>query len=449
LSNIVSLMANRTMRSLSQMFPDAFGGHLATGTKRRHATEYGWPDRITFAHALEMFQRNGLAQAAIRKTRAKTWQTDPQLRYGEEGDDATALETAVAERFTRIRLWQQLAEADMRGMVGAYGAAILRVGDGLDMHQPLGRAPGLENLVEVIPCWESQLRVAGIVADLADPFYGRPEMWTFHESAVTSPANPSAIRSFSVHPSRVLVFSRDGTLDDRSQLEAGYNAALDAEKVMGAGAEGFFKNSKGVPHLDLAEGTTFEQLAEAMGVQPEDVADKVSQIVRDFISGHDAALVTQNMKATFPNITMPQIAQFWDVSVRTFAASQMIPSHILTGMQTGERASKEDAEEWARTCTARRNGEIVPAIREMTERLVGAGVLPNRPWQVRWDGLMDDGPDAMIARAKSLSEINKNEGGAVFEADELRVSAGFPADIGDDTMRDDRDPRATEGDDAE
>lgn len=425
-------------RTLAGMFPEHFA--TLSNVKRVHADEYGWPDRLTFPDLLRMYRRNGLAAAAVNAFKSKTWQDVPVLRVTEKDDKLSSTEEAVAAHLARIRFWQQFAEADARSIVGDYGGLVLRFADNKKMNEPLDNAVGITKLFAAIPCWQHQLRPSEFDTNTESETYGEPTMWEYAENAVggdTASAGPR--RRFKVHPDRVLILSRDGTINDRSQLEAGYNAMLDAEKISGAGAEGFFKTAKNAPVISMEEGNGFEEMARGMGINPNEVVDVLNDVVKSWSAGFDASLLLSKMKTEFPNITLPQPEEFWNICVMTFSASMRIPFKVLIGMITGERASTEDAKDWARTNEARRSGEIVPAIMTLIERFQGAGTLPAGEWRVEWDSLLDDGPDAMMARAKTMSEINTSEAGEVFDVTEIRRAAGHPAGLPLDDEEDEND----------
>src|SRR5690606_11050298 len=137
--------------------------------------------------------------------------------------------------------------------------------DDLAFDQPVGLVPGgLDGLAGAIPVWESQLEVVEWNADPRSEDYGTPRFYQFTESALGGESRSP--RQFRVHPDRVLIWSDSGTVNGRSALEPGYNDLLDAEKVKGAGGEGFWKTSRGAPIITAAEGMNPADVAQAMGV---------------------------------------------------------------------------------------------------------------------------------------------------------------------------------------
>ena len=154
--------------------------------------------------------------------------------------------------------------------------------------------------------------------------------------------------------------------------------------------------------------------------------DKINEQVDDFQGGFDKALMLGGFKVSPMTITLPQPKEFFEVNAQSFAASMQIPYKVLVGNITGERASTEDAREWARTCMSRRVNLAIPQIEDFVRRLVAWGALPKGEWTVGWPSLLDATPDELLDRAGKMSTINnQNQNELVFLPDEIRETAGF------------------------
>lgn len=382
---------------------------LNTNNKHDHYGDFGWPSNITFNDFHKMYRRNGLAAAAINKTKLKTWQDDPQL-WETETEAETSLEADVRRWVTDLRLWHHFAEADKRSMVGGYAGLILRIADGRRFDQPVGQVSGLEGLVELIPVWRGQIKVAQWYDDPRDrenaDKYGKPKMYEYTE-AMPDGTNKPRQRGLKIHPDRMLIWSADGTLNCPSAIESGYNDLIDAEKVKGAGGEGFWKNSRGAPLIQAAEGLKPGDVAKAMGVDPKEMLDAINEQIENFQKGFDQGLMLGGMTATPLSINLPQPEQFFNTAAMSFAASMGIPIKILLGSQTGERASSEDAKEWNQTNESRRLNLCAPLIREFIKRMVRFGIMEERDWTVGWASLTEATPSEQMQRAKDMSQINQ------------------------------------------
>jgi len=383
------LVVNNAQRSLQAMFPGFYFG----APKHNHAADFGYPERVEFETAFEAYNRYPLARAAVDKTVGKSWETNPLLQeYQRDGtkpgkQKETKPEADIRQRFGDLRVWQHLAECDRRSLVGAYSGLIVRLADGKPFSEPVDRVPGgLDGLVEVIPAWEGQLTVSQWDTNQTSPTYGQPLMYQFAESAVGQAQQP---RQFTIHPDRVIIVSRDGTLNGRSALEPGYNALLDMEKIRGGGGEGFWKNAKSGLSLEIEKDAKIEDMARVMGVPVQEVVDKIDEQVESFNKGFDKSLMMQGIKAVPIQVQLPSPEHFFAIALQSFAATFSCPLKILVGAQTGERASTEDSEEWARVNMARRTNELIPAVMAFVNRLERFGILPQRDWHLDWTDLTE------------------------------------------------------------
>lgn len=423
-----SFIANMSS-ALRERFARAFPG-IALNTKHDYGRDYGWPEQLTFEHFYRMFCRSGLAASAIEKTITKTWATMPAIWESEQPAESEA-EAKIRKHFMRRKIWRALMEADKRSMVGCYAGAILILRDGLRLDEPVVRVTGgIESLVSVIPAWEGQLTVVEWDQNPSSDTYGDPLVFQFNEQAVgeTQNAAKSQVR---IHRDRVLIWSDDGTVNCRSALEPGFNDLIDAEKVKGAGGEGFWKSSRGAPIIEAPKGLSSGDILK--GMQASSVAEgmeKLNEQVDDFASGFDKALMLGGFSVSPLQISLPQPKEFWEPCVQSFAASLSIPFKVLVGNVTGERASTEDGREWSETNMSRRENRVLPILYDLLERLVAWGVLERKDWFVGWDSLLEASPDDKLNRAKIMADINSAlPDEPAFMSDEIRDAAGFkPAD---------------------
>ncbi len=409
-------------RRLDRSFPGYY-----EAPKHNHYKDFGWPTKLEFSDFYGIYHRNSLATAAIDRTVLKTWQDDPEIWESEEPKESK-LEKQIRTRFEDLMVWQCASEADRRAMIGGWSGLILRLADSKPFDQPVDAVPGgLNGLVEVIPAWGgdgAQLTVASWGEDPQKEDYGKPTMFNFNEAAVGESKNKP--RSFQVHPDRVIVWSRDGSVDCESALKAGYNDLLDIEKVKGSGGEGFYKAARGNPVLQADKEVKLTEMAKSMGVSVSELADAMNEQVEDFQAGFDRMLFLQGMEAKTLQIALPTGDKFFDAPVNCFASSFLMPTRILMGNQTGERASTEDGHEWAIVNMARRNKQAKPRIKALLNRLERFLILPNRDWTIHWADLTEASQEQKVDRASKMAEINsKQQSEPAFLPEEIRAAAGY------------------------
>lgn len=421
---------NAATRRLATIFPGYFGGT----TKHDHAADYGWPREITFEILYRAYTRNGLAAAAADRLSLRTWKTPPEF-WENDNPEESKDEAALRQRLEDIRGNQALIETDLRAFVGGFAGAILRLADGLAFHEPVTIVPGgVDGLVEIVPAWAGQLSVAQWDDNTASETYGRPLMYEFKESAVQSENTASdtqQVRQFKIHPDRLLLWSADGTIFMRSNLQAGFNSLIDVEKIVGAGGEGFWKNAKSAPVLTADEKFDPIAMAQSLGVAPDMIKDAMSERVEDWQKGFDKLLMLQGIKAETLGITLPQPSEFFMMAANMFAASVSMPVRVLIGNQTGERASTEDQIDFNWTCMARRERVVCPMLRELLNRLQKWGIIKKANWTIHWESLLDSSPSEKMTRASGMAEINAKSAGvmgdgeAAFTIDEIRAEIGM------------------------
>lgn len=422
------LFTNVMRRSLNTMFPGQF-----LGAKHNHYADFGYPDVVTQDLLRHMYRRNSLAKAVVKKTVDKVWQDTPRFVESTATHAETKLEADIRQHLATIRGWQMLKDSNARSLVSGWSATILLFEDGKALSEPVDTMPGanIEFLAGMLPVWRDQLKANAWVEDENSPHYGAPTMYTFTEKsqwadAGVDTASNKPSRVVNVHPDRVLIWSPDGMPYGTSVLEACYNDLLDIEKISGAGGEAFWKNSKGGSVLKLAEGTEIQQLLKDMGATDQtNLIDKMNQQLDDFAKGLDKALILQNMELENPTVDLPSPEHFRRGPLENLSAATGIPVKVLVGSQTGERASTEDAREWAQTCMSRRHDLTHPTLTALVERLESFGLLPEHDWHVYQPDLTEATQAQKVVNSSAMADIDQKSGTTVFTTDEKREAAGY------------------------
>lgn len=431
-----------TYRAFGEVFPRRnLNALLSTSallsTKHDFNLDFGYKDDVDFYDLYEVYKRGGVAKSLVKKTVGKTWETMPELREDDDTDRKdTAVEKEVARWMGKMRFWQMLMETDKRSLVGEYSALIFQYADGKSMDQPVdGKVSGgLGGLIGVLPAWEGQFHISEWDQDRNSPTWGQPIRATYTESSVD--AEEGKYRSFQVHRDRFYIWSKDRTTFNDSDMEAVYNALVDMEKIRGATAEGFWKNSKAQPVLEAAGGADapdFAQLAQMLGTTIDGLPEALDNVVADWSRGHDQSLMLQGMKAYNLSVSQIQPKESYDIAAGEAAAGFDIPMRILFGNQTGERASTEDAAQWNRTNMSRRRNYTSPNVMDVVDILKDRGILHDIDWHLEWEDLTGATEEQRLERIKGMSQVNRDSaatGDVVFADDEIRSEMGFgPRDV--------------------
>ncbi|MOA15461.1 hypothetical protein D3C78_1356190 [compost metagenome] len=165
------------------------------------------------------------------------------------------------------------------------------------------------------------------------------------------------------------------------------------------------------------------------GVSLDQLNQRFNEAARQLNRGNDVLLPTQGATATQLVSAVSDPVPTYNVNLQTAAAGVDIPTKILVGMQTGERASSEDQKYFNARCQARRLNELTYEINDLIAHLMRIGVIETKAeFTAMWDDLTTPTQGERLADAKTMSEINQTAlatGEAVFTNEEIREQAGF------------------------
>lgn len=393
-------------------------GGMGLDAKRNAAwCEYGFKERIEVDDFVNLYKRGGLAHGGVTKLIGQCWKTDPWLIEGEEQDESreeTAWERKVKGALPE-NFWHAVAEADLRRLVCRYSALVLRLRDGKAFDQPVTGRPAL---VEVVAVWAAALKVKD------HDELGNPTKWQY------TPTRPdgTALPAVDIHPDRIVILG-DYSADAIGFLEPAYNAFVSLEKVEGGSGEAFLKNASRQVVISFDKEVDLQNIATMYGVELKELQGVFNEVARGLNQGIDTVAALQGATATPLVADVPDPTPTYDINLQTAAAALDIPTKILVGMQTGERASSEDQRYWNARCQSRRVRELGRDIRALVRHLQRIEVIePLNQFTVMWDDLGEATGAEKLANAKTMSDINSAAlatGEAVFDANEIRVAAGM------------------------
>jgi len=392
--------------------------HGTGNTKRRHLyQEFGYPVELCFDDLYRAYRRNAVAGAAVRRMVDGCWEDYPEVFEGDKAKNAEKL-TAWDKRVNKLlkRCWKQIKGADRRNLVGRYSALLVQVKDSLPWSEAVDTAVVARQeekaLVKLIPVWEAQLDPIEWNQDQSSDEFGEVTMYSFTELPVDGGLDGRPGRIINVHPSRVIILAEgadDGVMTSgKSLLEAGFNKLLDIEKVSGGASEGFLKNASRQLNYSFSEKTNFSALAKALGVPEGQLADALDNQVRRLNNSTDSASFMQAGTAEVLSVAAADPEPTWRTALNEFCATVPIPVKVLVGMQTGERASTEDAKDWAKTRNSRRTGFLTDVITDVVTRFWTLGIIPiphGEEITVEWSDLLAPSQAEKIANMSALADV--------------------------------------------
>ncbi|MGJ3353437.1 anti-CBASS protein Acb1 family protein [Providencia sp. Je.9.19] len=405
--------------------------------------EYGFKQTLTFDDLYNLFRRGGIAYGGVTKLNGHCWKTSPQVIEGDKADKSkkeTGWEASLKKLVTK-RIWREFKEADQRRLVGRYSGLILHINDGSKWHEPVKTSKLLK---KVTPAWASAIKPTGWVTDINSLDYGQPKLWQYTESLPNG-----GTRNINIHPDRVFILG-DYSIDAIGFLEPAYNAFVSLEKVEGGSGESFLKNAARQMNINFDKEINFSNLASMYGVSVEDLQGKFNEAAAEINRGNDTLLTTQGASITQLVSPVSDPTPTYTVNLQTAAAALDIPSKILVGMQTGERASTEDQKYFNSRCQSRRESELSFEIEDFIDHLTRIKVLEPIPEKtVIWDDLNEQSATEKLDSGEKMSRINQTSlatGEPVFTVEEIRTAAGYEnesdeplGELDEDTKDKDRD----------
>ncbi|WP_313125072.1 anti-CBASS protein Acb1 family protein [Pseudescherichia sp.] len=424
MNNNLQLAVNHALADASLARARMLAANPTMGLDAKRSTawcEYGFKEDLTFDDLYSLYRRGGIAHGAVRKITSTCWLTNPDIIEGEKADEVrkvTAWESKAKAVFTH-RFWRTFAEADLRRLVGRYSGILLHIRDNLDWNKPATKGKGLE---KITVAWAGALVVKEWDTGLNSRTYGQPKMWGYVERLPNG-----STRRVDVHPDRVFVLG-DYSSDAIGFLEPAYNAFVSLEKVEGGSGESFLKNAARQLNINFDKEIDFTNLASMYNVDVNELQEKFNEAAVEVNRGNDALLTTQGATVTPLVSSVADPGPTYNVNLQTAGAALDIPTKILVGMQTGERASTEDQRYFNGRCQSRR-GDLSFDIEDLCDKLVLLGILDAVPQKtVIWDDLNASSGAEKLASAKLMADINSASvatGEQPFTGEEIRVAAGY------------------------
>jgi len=388
--------------------------------------EYGFKEDLTFDDLYKLYRRGGIANGAVNKLVTNCWRTNPEVIEGdisEESREETEWEKASKQVFTH-RFWRAFAKADTRRLVGRWAGILLHIKDSKNWNEPVIKGKALQ---KITPVWASALQVGNRDGN------GNITNWQYTETL----SDGSTARR-DIHPDRILIIG-DMSDDEIGFLEPGYNACVSLEKVEGGSGESFLKNAARQQNINFDKEVDFNNLASMYGVTVDELQERYNEAAREINRGNDALLITQGAQITSMVSAVSDPSPTYSVNLQTFSSSVDIPSRIIVGNQSGERASTEDQIYFNARCQSRR-GDLSFDIEDLVDKLIYLQALkPVSKFSIVWDELNEQSPSDKLDSAVKMSNINQTSlasGEAVFSGDEIRVAAGYQP-MGNDVLGED------------
>ena len=395
------------------------GGYDFADTLHNIYLDFGYPASLDFDNYWNMYRRFGIAKNVVELPVDTGWVSPPTI------EGTPALEKEIDKLINDFKMWQRVKGLDKRQRVGRYAGMYMRVKDNKKPSEPLdGKLNGLASLVEMMPLYESQLKVTKSDNDPQSENYGNPILYQYSGSA-EGDRNEQANNTLTIHASRIVIAAEDadaGWIYGISSLEAPYNSLMDLRKIIGAGGEGFYKNA--------AQNIVFKLTDAASATNNEKLLNKFNEHYDDFSHNRARrAMWTPGLEAQVLESSLMNPKEFFINALNDVAAGSKIPATILIGQQTGKLASTEDTTNFLSTIQSRRENFMTDLVSGVIDWMMNAGLLKPEEYEIIWDDLLARSDVEKLASAKDMAETNQKQfqsgQGVPFTPEEIREAAGF------------------------
>lgn len=420
---------------------------MGSDDKRKSAwREYGYKDDLCFDDFYNLYEREGVAHGVVDLLNGKCFETNPWVIQGDEFDEKKK-ETPWEKEFRLLakksKLWKAFKTADKYRLVGRFSGIILQLADGKKWIDP---ADGTTKRVikTLIPAWEGQLKPLEVDTDENSKTYGEPKYWQYTENAVqpkvSDGTTPPPTRTLKIHPDRIIILGdwRSGS----SFLKAPYNAFVNLEKITGGSGESYLKNASRQIGINFDKETKPDDLVRANGLKDaSQLQGLIDEQAKDLNTGIDASLVTWGATVTPLVAVVPDPTPHYSVNIQTIAAATGEPAKIISGMQTGERASVEDLKQFNKLGQGRRINDLSDDGEQIVAHLVRVGVVtdPQGETTFMWDDLTEASSGEKLANCVLMADVNQKNAGngdvPVFASSEIRETGGWNNDADSDAAR--------------
>lgn len=411
------------MRSLSAAV-SAFRSRLANiasvtfGGRRDLYRAFGYKRELVVSDYRSRFDRNEVANRIVKALPYATWRGGADIVEDEDPEVITAFEQAFIDLDKRIKIWDKVKRADVLAGIGRY--AILLIGAPGDLNTPLVTC-SFDDLVYLQPFAEEDATIEKFDSETASPRFGLPEYYTVKRTSMTGGGSITAINvGRRVHWSRVIHVS-DGLLDDNvygePRLKGIWNRIDDLEKVVGGGAEAFFRRAD--------QGTMFD-LDPELEFTPEQQTALKNQI-NEFENGFKRTIFSRGLDMKTMGSDVADFKAPVEAILSLISTGCGIPMRVLMGSEQGKLAAKQDRANWDNRVTDRQNDYADPCIaRVLVDRLIALGAVPppvngEGAYEIHFSSIATMDDEQRASMATQWATLNQTTGKTIVTVDEIRT----------------------------
>lgn len=364
--------------------------------KRDIYNALGYDKTPGYAKYEDFFLRGDIASNIVEYPALDTWRESPRILDGKDektGREDTPFVVALKMLDKEIGIFSALSKVDVLTGIGRYGVLVFGfIGGPPGFSEPI-TAQEINGLAYLRGFGEGESTFSTYVKDTQSKLYGMPKEYSIDFGEGVGQKN--------VHYSRVLHIVENNLKDrvfGRPRLERVLNRLDDLSKVVGGGAEAFWRTVDRGVKAKVDDG--YNLTAEDEAALKEDVAAFVHKL-QNFILTEGVSIESMGSDYSDPS-------GLFTIIVDLIAAACGIPKRILLGSERGELASSQDERNWNKLIRQRQTKHAEPNIlRPVIDRLIDAGVLPKPStgeYFVDWPDLHQPTDDEMAETAAKIAD---------------------------------------------
>jgi len=427
--SLTTKSGNGVLRTLmSTLNPSAMMGRwglanwagMSFGWRRDTYVSLGYQRLLRPLDYRARYKRGGIAARIVEAMPQSAWRGGGEITEDTDPNKFTDFEQAFIDLNTRLSVWQMFQRADILAGIGRY--SILVIGGPGKLDSPLPKC-GPDDIRYLMAYAEDEAIINEYDTDTTSERFSLPLSYNLQRANTQwSPnARPPAVNS-TVHFSRVIHIA-DNMLDDpvfgQPRLERVWNLLDDLDKVIGGGAESFWKRADGGTQFKIDPELAYDPDPAKALQQRQEMETKFDEFTHDLRKN----LVTRGIDINRMGSDVADLRGPAAAIMDQISATIGMPQRILMGSEIGKLASSRDKSNWDDQIQDRRVFFCAPVVvRPFIDRLIQVGALPTpKEYFVSWPETDELDQGQRVTAAVQISTMNKNSGTTVVTPSEIRT----------------------------
>lgn len=348
--------------------------------------ECGYPDVISIDMYHQLYYRNGIASRVVNLYPEESWKEDPEI-YEKDNEKDKGWAADWNDFAEKQNIYYYLARMDALSGVGEYGVLLLGIDDNKALSDPVdGVIPGVDfedikkpkkqyKLLYIRTFDQKSVTIKSYDKKISSPRYGYPEKYelTFVDPTVdSSHVSERTGKKVDVHWSRVVHFADNRSTSEvigHPRMQPVFNALYDLKKIIGGGAEMFWKGA--------FPGYSLETIPELAALGAEVDTDSVKRQFELYQNSLQRYIILEGMQAKSLDQQLSDPKGHFDVEIKVICASLACPHRIFLGTEEAKLAGDQDNRAWNSRVHRRQEKYVAPMIiKPFIKRLMMLGIIP-------------------------------------------------------------------------